>query len=140
MDNRIKGLCDFLDAARSVYHAAAYIGDTLEDAGYARLYEQDARIRRCVDALVDGTLDDGGTGLFAELRTALLEGASWHAPDHYYVLGDFHACLEMKKRVAKDYARDRRSFAAKQWRNLCAAGVFSADRAIREYAKEIWKL
>ena len=42
MDNRIKGLCDFLDAARSVYHAAAYIGDTLEDAGYARLYEQDA--------------------------------------------------------------------------------------------------
>ena len=105
-----------------------------------RLYEQDARIRRCVDALVDGTLDDGGTGLFAELRQSLLEGASWHAPDHYYVLGDFHACLEMKKRVAKDYARDRRLFAAKQWRNLCAAGVFSADRAIREYAKEIWEI
>ena len=42
MDNRIKGLCDFLDAARSVYHAAAYIGDTLEAAGYTRLYEQDA--------------------------------------------------------------------------------------------------
>lgn len=105
-----------------------------------RLYEQDARIRRCVDALVDGTLNDGGTGLFAELRQSLLEGASWHAPDHYYVLGDFNACLEMKKRVAKDYARDRRSFAAKQWRNLCAAGVFSADRAIREYAKEIWEI
>ncbi|MBQ3202749.1 MAG: glycogen/starch/alpha-glucan phosphorylase [Clostridia bacterium] len=105
-----------------------------------RLYEQDARIRRCVDALVDGTLDDGGTGLFAELRQSLLEGASWHAPDHYYVLGDFHACLEMKKQVARDYARDRRSFAAKQWRNLCAAGVFSADRAIREYAKEIWEI
>lgn len=105
-----------------------------------RLYEQDARVRRCVDALVDGTLDDGGTGLFAELRQSLLEGASWHAPDHYYVLGDFHACLEMKKQVARDYARDRRSFAAKQWRNLCAAGVFSADRAIREYAKEIWEI
>ncbi len=105
-----------------------------------RLYEQDARIRRCVDALTDGTLDDGGTGLFAELRTSLLEGASWHAPDHYYVLGDFNACLEMKKRVAKDYARDRRAFAAKQWRNLCAAGHFSADRAIRQYAKEIWEI
>ena len=104
------------------------------------LYNQDARIRRCVDALTDGTLDDGGTGLFAELRTSLLEGASWHAPDHYYVLGDFNACLEMKKRVAKDYGRDRRGFAAKQWRNLCAAGVFSADRAIREYAKEIWQI
>ena len=104
------------------------------------LYEQDSRIRRCVDALVDGTLDDGGTGVFAELRSALLEGASWHAPDHYYVLGDFAACLETKKRVAKDYGRDRRRFAAMQWRNVCAAGPFSADRAIREYAKQIWKI
>jgi starch phosphorylase len=53
---------------------------------------------------------------------------------------DFNACLEMKKRVARDYARDRRNFAAKQWRNLCAAGHFSADRAIREYAKQIWEI
>ena len=104
------------------------------------LYEQNPRIRRCVDALTDGTLDDGGTGLFAELRSSLLEGASWHAPDHYYVLGDFDACWEMKKRVARDYGKHRRDFAAKQWRNLCAAGVFSADRAIREYAKEIWQI
>ena len=40
MDNRIKGLCDFLDAARSVYHAAAYIAETLAAAGYTRLFEQ----------------------------------------------------------------------------------------------------
>ncbi len=104
------------------------------------LYGQDARIRRCVDALIDGTLEDGGTGVFAELRSALLEGASWHAPDHYYVLGDFAACLAAKKQVARDYGKDRRAFAAKQWRNVCAAGPFSADRAIREYAKEIWKI
>ena len=104
------------------------------------LYESDPRIRRCVDALTDGTLDDGGTGLFAELRSALLEGAHWHAPDHYFVLGDFDACLSAKKKVARDYGRDRRGFAAKQWRNLCAAGFFSADRAVREYAKHIWKI
>ena len=104
------------------------------------LYEKDRRIRRCVDALVDGTLDDGGTGLFAELRTSLMEGADWHAPDPYYVLGDFGACLEAKKQVARDYGRDRRRFAAMQWRNLCAAGPFSADRAIRQYAKEIWEI
>ena len=104
------------------------------------LYESDHRIRRCVDALTDGTLSDGGTGLFAELRSALLEGAHWHAPDHYYVLGDFDACLAAKKQVARDYGRNRRGFAAKQWRNLCAAGYFSADRAVREYAKHIWKI
>ena len=104
------------------------------------LYEQDHRIRRCVDALTDGTLDDGGTGYFHELRAALLEGASWHAPDHYYVLGDFAACLAAKKQVTADYGKHRRAFAAKQWRNLCAAGFFSADRAIREYANRIWKI
>lgn len=42
MDNRIKNLCDFLDASPSVYHAASYIGNTLEQAGYTRLYEQDS--------------------------------------------------------------------------------------------------
>ena len=104
------------------------------------LYESDHRIHRCIDALTDGTLDDGGTGCFAELRSALLEGASWHAPDHYYVLGDFDACLQAKKQVAADYGADRRRFAAKQWRNLCAAGPFSADRAVREYAKRIWEI
>ena len=104
------------------------------------LYEQDHRIRRCVDALTDGTLDDGGTGYFADLRAALLEGASWHPPDHYFVLGDFDACLAAKKQVAADYGKRRRQFAAKQWRNLCAAGFFSADRAIREYANRIWKI
>lgn len=104
------------------------------------LYENDHRIRRCVDALTDGTLDDGGTGYFHDLRMALLEGASWHAPDHYYVLGDFAACLAAKKQVASDYGKHRRRFAAKQWRNLCAAGPFSADRAVREYAKRIWEI
>ena len=104
------------------------------------LYENDHRIRRCVDALVDGTLEDGGSGIFAELRASLLEGASWHAPDHYYVLGDFAACLDAKKQVAADYGKRRRQFAAKQWRNLCAAGFFSADRAVEEYAKRIWKI
>ena len=104
------------------------------------LYERDHRIRRCVDALVDGTLEDGGSGIFAELRASLLEGAAWHAPDHYYVLGDFAACLDAKKQVAADYGKHRRQFAAKQWRNLCAAGFFSADRAVEEYAKRIWKI
>lgn len=120
-------------------------GARVEDLAAAQhdpksLYENDPRIRRCVDALTDGTLEDGGTGMFAELRDALLEGASWHAPDHYYVLGDFDACLQAKKQVALDYGRDRRAFAAKQWRNVCAAGPFSADRAIREYAKQIWEI
>ena len=39
MDNRICALMDFLDASHSVYHATAYLANTLEQAGYTRLEE-----------------------------------------------------------------------------------------------------
>ena len=39
MDNRISALIDFLDASHSVYHATAYLANTLEQAGYSRLEE-----------------------------------------------------------------------------------------------------
>ena len=39
MDHRIEKLMAFLDASVSVYHAAAYLADILEDAGYSRLQE-----------------------------------------------------------------------------------------------------
>ncbi len=39
MDKRIRELTAFLDAAHSVYHAAAYIAKTLDRADYTRLYE-----------------------------------------------------------------------------------------------------
>ena len=41
MDERIKGLCDFLDAAHSVYHAAACLEKELTDAGYTCLRESE---------------------------------------------------------------------------------------------------
>ena len=39
MDKRTKALVSFLDASHSVYHAAAYLADTLEKAGYSKLSE-----------------------------------------------------------------------------------------------------
>ena len=39
MDKRIKELVKFLDSAHSAYHAADYLAQTLEDAGYSRLSE-----------------------------------------------------------------------------------------------------
>jgi len=42
MDKKTKQLLRFLDASCSVYHAAAYIADTLEEQGYTRLEEQNS--------------------------------------------------------------------------------------------------
>ena len=39
MDNRVRGLMDFLDASPSVFHAVANLGKTLRDAGYTYLPE-----------------------------------------------------------------------------------------------------
>lgn len=39
MNERISGLCAFLDASHSVYHAAACLAEDLERAGYTRLSE-----------------------------------------------------------------------------------------------------
>jgi len=124
------------------YVFGARVEDLPDPAEYRprALYEADPRLKRCLDALVDGTLEDGGTGGFRELYGALLDGTHWHTPDHYYVLGDFAACLEAKKQVAADWRDHREAFVRKQWRNLCAAGPFSADRAVQQYAKEIWGL
>ena len=41
MDNRTRGLCDFLDASHSAYHAVAYLAGILDREGYSRLAETD---------------------------------------------------------------------------------------------------
>lgn len=94
---------------------------------------------RVVKSLIDGTVSDDGTGEFRELYFALLDGASWHQPDHYYLLLDLPDYVETKLKALADY-RDTKRFSAKQWRNACAAGPFSSDRTIRQYAEECWHI
>ncbi len=103
------------------------------------LYENDAKIKRVLDALVDGTLKDNRTKIFKELYESILKGASWHEPDHYYLLLDFNDYLETKKRVNADY-KNKREFYKKCWLNMCNAGKFSSDRTIAEYANDIWHI
>lgn len=104
-----------------------------------KLFAENAKIRRVVETLIDGTFSDGGSGDFRELYYALLDGASWHAPDHYYLLGDLESYVEAKLRCSLDY-RDRNAFAKKQWANVCHAGKFSSDRTIVDYAENIWQI
>lgn len=101
------------------------------------LYEENSRIRRVVDTLIDGTLDDGKTGLFQELYDSLLEGASWHKADQYYLLHDFESYCEAKLRVNRQY-HNREEFSRKCFVNTMNAGKFSSDRTVKEYAAEIW--
>ena len=100
----------------------------------------DPQIRRVLQTLIDGTVSDGGTGLFRELYFALTDGASWHVPDHYYLLGDLNAYVNAKLQINADYRDKRDEFMRKCWLNTAGAGKFSSDRTIKDYAENIWRI
>ncbi len=104
-----------------------------------KIYKKDENIRKVMDSLVDGTLDDDGTGMFEELYNAILKGAHWHKPDHYYILLDLVPYCERKLQAIADCS-DKKAFARKCLINAANAGAFSSDRTIIEYAKEIWNV
>ena len=101
-------------------------------------YENIPGLKRVLDAFTDGTLDDNGSGWFADLRRSLLE-ASYEPADVYYVLGDFASYRETKDAMAADYA-DTRAWQRKAWVNITRSGRFSSDRTISDYAREVWKI
>ena len=47
--------------------------------------------------------------------------------------------MEAKLRANRDY-RDRTAFGRKCLMNTAGAGKFSSDRALKEYAEEIWHI
>ncbi len=101
--------------------------------------ENNPKIGRVVRSLIDGTVSDNGTGIFRELYFSLMDGASWHRPDNYHLIGDLESYVEAKLKVNADYS-DKLAFAKKCWMNMASAGKFSSDRTIADYAKEIWKI
>ena len=110
--------------------------NAIRDTYWARnIYDANPRLHRAIDTLVDGTVPTDNEQ--RELYTALLDGASWHRPDHYFILKDYDSYLEAKLRANRDYA-DRLAFGRKCLMNVASGGKFSSDRTIRQYAQEIW--
>ena len=107
-----------------------------KDSYYARgIYDHNHHLHRAIDTLVDGTVPTDNEQ--RELYHALLDGASWHKADHYYVLLDYPSYIEAKLRANADYA-DRLAFGRKCLLNIASGAKFSSDRTIRQYAEEIW--
>lgn len=103
------------------------------------IYDNNERVRRVLDSLINGTVNDGGSGAFREIYSSLLYGAQWHAPDHYFLLLDMIPYFDTKLRACYDY-KDSMSFGKKCLMNMASAGKFSSDRTILEYAEELWHI
>lgn len=95
-------------------------------------------IKRVVETLIDGTIEDED-GSFRELYDSITIGASWHKPDHYYLMQDLEAFIEARLKVNEDQ-KNEKDFALKCINNMLNAGKFSSDRTIKEYSQDIWKL
>ena len=106
--------------------------ETLKD-GYTpmRYIDSNPRLKKVVDALTDGTLQDDGSGMFSDLSDSLKN------EDRYMVCADFASYCDTRDRLNREY-RDEDGFASKRIMNIAGAGYFSSDRSVGEYAKRIW--
>ncbi len=88
--------------------------------------------------MMNGTLTvgtrDGATGVFAPLRDHLLTQG-----DYYMHLADLTSYLQADKLLTNLYA-DAHAWVRKAILNVASSGKFSSDRAIAEYAADIWKV
>ena len=95
---------------------------------------RDPQLKAVVDMLMNGI----GGNRFDDILYSLLQGGNAPA-DAYMSMADFTDYVRAQNDVTAAYA-DRRGFAKRSLVNIAKAGVFSADRAVREYAENIWKL
>ena len=108
----------------------------LKREGYVpqRLYNRDETLRRCLDAVRVGFRDGVS---YDDLYQRLLFGAGGSPADEYLLLADYQAYCQAEKRMAETYA-DQEKWNRMSLHNIARSGIFAADRAVAEYADNIW--
>lgn len=109
--------------------------DQLWNRGYnaSSYYANNNKLIKVIDALNKGFNGQS----FAEIARYLLTGTP--IADPYMCLADFGAFTEVHEKVDAVYA-NKNAWAKKSLNNIAAAGIFAADRSIRDYANNIWNL
>jgi len=96
------------------------------------LYNGDPMLRRVVDSLAANTFCPEEQGLFRWIVDELLDRG-----DRYFCMADLPSYVEAGRKAEKDY-QEPAIWARKAILNVARAGKLSSDRAIREYARDIW--
>ncbi len=96
-------------------------------------YEQNPELKQSIDQIASGYFSPGQADLFHPLVSSLLDF------DRFLVLADYASYIECQDRVSNAYL-DERHWNKMAVLNVSRSGKFSSDRAIREYAENIWKI
>jgi starch phosphorylase len=105
----------------------------LKAAGYSPLnfYRRDTELRAVIDLINSGFFSRGDTQLFRPLTDHLLNH------DDYLLMADYRAYVDCQSEVSRAYA-DVQHWTRMAILNVARMGKFSSDRAIREYARDVW--
>jgi starch phosphorylase len=95
-------------------------------------YDNEPETRAALDLIISGHFNRHEPGVFEPLRDTLLQRG-----DHYMHLADLSAYLDADRRLVELYA-DQAGWVRTVIANIASSGKFSSDRAIAEYAAEIW--
>lgn len=106
----------------------------LQADGYAprEYYERDPMLRRVLDMIGSGYFSPAQPTRFHPILHRLLDEG-----DPYLVLADYAAYVDCQQRAAALY-QDTADWTRRATLNVARLGMFSSDRAIREYAENIW--
>ncbi|MFQ5483450.1 MAG: glycogen/starch/alpha-glucan family phosphorylase, partial [Nitrospinaceae bacterium] len=97
-------------------------------------YQGNTELKRALSMIQDGYFLKSHPHLFQPLIDSLLKGG-----DPYLVLADFKPYVETQRAVERLYM-DQEEWTRKSILNTAGMGKFSSDRAVREYAKDIWNV
>ena len=101
--------------------------------GYSALdlYNSNPKIKRVVDDLINGfipNMDKEGREIYNSLITY---------NDEYFVLRDFQNYVDGQRKINKLY-KDKSKWNEMALINIARSGIFTSDRTISEYGKDIW--
>jgi starch phosphorylase len=100
----------------------------------AEVCERNAGVRRVLESFRDNRFCPGTPGRHEWVYRKLLSPG-----EQYFHLADLESYLQTHEAVSRLY-RDRPAWATKAILNVARVGKFSSDRAIREYAQDIWDI
>jgi starch phosphorylase len=98
----------------------------------SEFYHNNNDLKEVLDQISSGYFSNGDTDLFRPLIESLLYR------DDFMLLADFQAYVESQNQVDLAF-KDQAKWTRMSILNAARMGKFSSDRAIREYAAEIWQ-
>jgi len=93
-------------------------------------YAGNPRLKRVVDQLIDGFLQ-------TPYDFCALCDTFWGENDQFFVLRDFVPYVQAWHGLNQKYG-DQAKWLKSSLQNIAKAGIFSSDRAIKEYNELIW--